>query len=77
MKVCASQSSRDMCQAAKNFKVVPPRRNAASSPKPYHKSNNTTTTANMADGIDRKAEERMEFTTSAEVDVAPTFTSSF
>merc|ERR1711939_136540 len=29
---------------------------------------------NMADGIDRKADERMEFTTSADVSVAPTFT---
>merc|ERR1711939_403564 len=33
-----------------------------------------TTTAIMADGIDRKADERMEFTTSADVSVAPTFT---
>merc|ERR1711939_648170 len=33
-----------------------------------------TTTAIMADGIDRKAEDRMEFTTSADVSVAPTFT---
>lgn len=30
----------------------------------------------MADGIDRKAEERMEFETSAEVSIAPTFTDS-
>ena len=30
----------------------------------------------MADGIDRKADERMEFTTSADVSVAPTFTDS-
>jgi ATP-dependent RNA helicase len=30
-------------------------------------------TATMADGIDRKAEERMEFSTSKEVTVAPTF----
>jgi ATP-dependent RNA helicase len=28
----------------------------------------------MADGIDRKADERMEFTTSKDVTVAPTFT---
>jgi ATP-dependent RNA helicase len=27
----------------------------------------------MADGIDRKADERMEFTTSKDVTVAPTF----
>lgn len=33
-------------------------------------------TYNMADGIDRKAEERMEFTTSKEVSVAPTFEQS-
>jgi len=30
----------------------------------------------MADGIDRKAEERMEFTTSKDVTVAPTFQDS-
>lgn len=29
----------------------------------------------MADGIDRKADERMEFTTSKEVNVAPSFES--
>lgn len=34
------------------------------------------TIANMADGIDRKAEERMEFTTSKDVTVAPTFQDS-
>jgi hypothetical protein len=32
-----------------------------------------TTTAVMADGIDRKAEERMEFSTSKDVTVIPTF----
>jgi ATP-dependent RNA helicase len=30
----------------------------------------------MADGIDRQAEERMEFTTSKDVTVAPTFQDS-
>lgn len=30
----------------------------------------------MADGIDRKADERMEFTTSKDVTVAPTFQDS-
>jgi hypothetical protein len=33
----------------------------------------TEQTAIMADGIDRKADERMEFTTSKDVTVAPTF----
>jgi hypothetical protein len=31
------------------------------------------TLINMADGIDRKADEKMEFSTSKEVTVAPTF----
>jgi hypothetical protein len=33
----------------------------------------STTTGIMAEGIDRKADERMEFTTSKDVTVAPTF----
>jgi superfamily II DNA/RNA helicase len=35
--------------------------------------NNTYTTDNMADGIDRNADDKMEFSTSKEVTVAPTF----
>ena len=35
--------------------------------------NNPNTTDNMADGIDRNADDKMEFSTSKEVTVAPTF----
>jgi len=39
----------------------------------FTNTDNSKTTAIMADGIDRKAEEKMEFTTSKDVVVSPTF----
>ena len=39
----------------------------------YQRLINTPFSPNMADGIDRQADERIEFTTSKEVTVAPTF----
>jgi len=62
-------------KGAKIFKCTRLGRNIVRLQQPLTPANhNQNQIATMADGIDRKADERMEFTTSKDVTVAPTFT---
>ena len=72
-EVCATNHLA-LLKDAKIFDLPPGWEATSSDCKQQLTPRNHYQIATMADGIDRKADERMEFTTSKDVSVAPTFT---